>query len=86
LHLKQYDFSITYDVSKPTTSKWQLRLAPDEDEAADKLAAKHTVSKNDVIRRGLRLLAMIEGLAEDGQILLVQRRGRKQRAVEVWLV
>jgi hypothetical protein len=29
---------------------------------------------------------MIEGLAEDGQILLVQRRGRKRKAVEVWLV
>lgn len=86
MHLKQYFFRITHAVSKPATSKWQLRLAPDEDEAADRLAAKHTVSKNDVIRRGLRLLAMIEGLAEDGQILLVQRRGRKRKAVEVWLV
>jgi len=73
-------------VTKPATTKWQLRLAPDEDEAADELAAKHTVSKNDVIRRGLRLLAMVEKLAEDGQILLVQRRGRKEKAVEVWLI
>jgi hypothetical protein len=78
-------FSV-FDVSNPATTKWQLRLAPDEDEAADKLAAKHTVSKNDVIRRGLRLLAMVENLAEGGHILLVQRRGRKEKAVELWLV
>jgi hypothetical protein len=78
-------FSIT-DVSNHATTKWQLRLAPDEDQAADKLAAKHTVSKNDVIRRGLRLLAMVENLAEGGRILLVQRRGRKEKAVELWLV
>ncbi|MFO0672652.1 MAG: hypothetical protein U0235_24075 [Polyangiaceae bacterium] len=73
-------------MSKAQTTKWQLRLAVDEDQTADELAAKHGVSKNDVIRRGLRLLAMVEKLAEDGQILLVQRRGRKERAVEVWLV
>jgi hypothetical protein len=73
-------------VNKPATTKWQVRLAPDEDAAADRLAAKHTVSKNDVIRRGLRLLAMVEKLAEDGTIILVQRRGRKETAVEVWLV
>ena len=53
---------------------------------ADDLAAKHTVSKNDVIRRGLRLLAIVDKLAEDGRILLVQRRGRKEKAVEVWLI
>lgn len=73
-------------MSKALTTKWQLRLAPDEDETAARLATKHTVSKNDVIRRGLRLLALVEKLAEDGQILLVQRRGRKEKAVEVWLI
>ena len=85
LILKQMHFSIKH-VSKAATKTWQVRRAENENSMADDLAAKHTVSKNDVIRRGLRLLAIVDKLAEDGRILLVQRRGRKEKAVEVWLI
>jgi hypothetical protein len=75
-------------VTKPATKAWQVRLAPAEDADADRLAAKHTVSKNDVLRRGLRLLALVEKAAADGGRLLLQRRGRNQKpeTVEVWLL
>ena len=66
--------------------KWQLRLAPQEDEQATELAPRHAVSKNAGVRRGLRLLAIVERLAQEGEILLVQRKGKKQKAVEVWLI
>ncbi len=70
------------------TKAWQVRLSPKEDEAASQLASKHAISKNDVVRRGVRLLAFVEGLSEDGHRLLVHRRGRNQEdeAIEVWLI
>ena len=67
---------------------WQLRLTTDEDKTVVRLAAKHGVSKNDVVRRALRLLARIEKLSEEGHRLVVERGAHsdEREAVEVWLL
>jgi hypothetical protein len=70
--------------SSPRT--WQLRLAPDEDDLATKLADERMVSKNEVIRRALRLLAKLEQIASAGGRLYIARRGGKREPFEVWLL
>ena len=86
LQLKQYLFNIT-SVSRSSRA-WQLRLTREDDKTVDRLAAKHGASKNDVIRKALRLLAKIEKLNDDGDRLIVERRGRSddREAVEVWVL
>jgi hypothetical protein len=73
-------------VSGKTAHKaWQLRLAADEDALATKLAGDRSVSKNDVIRSALRLLARIEKITSSGGRLYVERRGDRE-PFEVWLL
>jgi hypothetical protein len=61
---------------------------PEEDKIVDRLAAKHGASKNDVVRKALRLLAKIEKLSDEGDRLIVERRGRNddREALEVWVL
>jgi hypothetical protein len=73
---------------KPTARPWQLRLAPDEDDATAKLAGTRVVSKNDVVRSALRLLLRVEEERARGSRLLIERAtGDGQReVVEVWIL
>lgn len=74
-------------MSQVRTKSWQVRLPKDENDQVDRLAAKRAMSKNDLVRQGLRLLVVVDGLTT-GERLLIERRGKGQRreAVEVWLV
>lgn len=66
---------------------WQVRLPKLEDEVANRLAKRDVVSKNDVIRRALRLLGQIEEARENGSRVLVERgTGTQKELVELWLV
>lgn len=66
---------------------WQVRLAQDEDETANRLAKRHAFSKNDVIRRALRLLAVVEEAREHGDRVLVERGvGSQRELIELWLI
>lgn len=69
--------------SQQPMARWQLRLEPDEDDRAQKLADRRRVSKNDLVRTALRLFLRIETEVEAGARLLIERPG-KGRAVEVW--
>jgi hypothetical protein len=75
-------------VDKPPTKSWQVRLPAAEDAMVDRLAEKHAASKNDVVRRGLRLLALVDEVINDGGKLLIRRQLREQEAetIEVWLI
>jgi len=72
--------------TKPLARLWQLRLAPDEDSEADKLAQRHMVSKNDVLRSALRLLARLERETAAGARLLIDRHDAGREQVEVWMI
>lgn len=72
--------------SRLRASLWQLRLAPDEDSEADRLAKRHMVSKNDVVRRALRLLARFERETAAGARVLIDRHDAGREQVEVWMI
>lgn len=72
--------------SRPRASLWQVRLAPDEDSEADKLAQRHMVSKNDVLRCALRLLARLERETAAGARVLIDRHDAGREPVEVWMI
>lgn len=65
---------------------WQLRLAPAEDNEADRLARQRNVSKNDVLRHALRLLLRFEEERKGGSRLLLERSGARRELAELWLV
>lgn len=67
---------------------WQLRLAPAEDDQAERIAKRRMASKNDVVRHAVRLLARLEEEAAGGARLLIERGGAggTVTAVEVWLL
>lgn len=71
---------------KTSPRAWQLRLAPDEDDLAAQLADERMVSKNEVVRRALRLLARFEKIAASGGRFYVERQRGKREAFEVWLL
>jgi hypothetical protein len=84
--LEQLCFSII-SVPAPSAKTWQVRLAPDEDATVTRLAQTQSISKNDVVRRALRLLAAVERARAQGDRVLVERRdGPKKAAVEIWLI
>jgi hypothetical protein len=65
----------------------QLRLAPDEDEGATKVASDRKISKNDVLRRALKLMLKVESETRAGGRLMLERRGPKGiESVEIWLL
>lgn len=73
--------------SEKQTQAFQVRLAPEEDFRAEKLAGERKLSKNDILRRGLNLLIRLENEAQAGARLLIDRPGRKEpEPVEVWLL
>jgi hypothetical protein len=72
--------------SKRPARPWQLRLAPDEDNEADKLAQRRMMSKNDVLRHALRLLARLERETAAGARLLIDRNDASREQVEVWMI
>jgi hypothetical protein len=66
---------------------FQLRLAPDEDKGAARVAEDRKISKNDVLRRALSLMLKIEKETRTGGRLLIERPGPKGlESVEVWLL
>ena len=70
-----------------TAQPFQLRLAPQEDAGASKLAGERKLSKNDVLRRALNLLLRLENETQAGARLPIERPGRKEpEPVEVWLL
>ncbi len=71
--------------SEKPTRPWQVRLAPEEDEAAARLAEERMISKNDVVRRALSLMLRLEKETRAGGRLLLERPGTGER-VEVWLL
>lgn len=75
-------------MDKPPTKSWQVRLPAGEDALVEQLAEKHAASKNDVVRRGLRLLALVDGVINEGGKLLIRRPKHDQDAetIEVWLI
>jgi len=72
--------------SKRPARPWQLRLAPDEDNEADELAQRRMMSKNDVLRHALRLLARLERETAAGARLLIDRSDAGREQVEVWMI
>ena len=71
---------------KRVARPWQLRLAPDEDSEAEKLAQRRMVSKNDVLRHALRLLARLERETAAGARVLIDRHEAGREQVEVWMI
>ena len=69
-----------------TAHPWQVRLAPDEDQAAAKIAEDRMISKNDVVRRALNLLFRLDDETRAGGRLMLERSGRGRKPVEVWLL
>lgn len=73
--------------SEKQAQAFQVRLAPQEDSGAEKLASERKLSKNDVLRRALNLLLRLENETQAGARLLIERPGRKEpEPVEVWLL
>ena len=64
---------------------WQLRLAPDENRQAQKLANRRHMSRNDILRHALRLLVRLEEQTQGGARILLERPG-EDKAVEVWVL
>ena len=63
---------------------WQVRLAPEEDDATSKFADDEMISKNDVLRRALRVFRALKDETSRGGRLVVRRSGAPD--VEVWLL
>ena len=59
---------------------WQLRLAPAEDAYAAAVAKAEKISKNDVVRRALRLLELVERERGAGGRLLIERAHKSGKA------
>ncbi len=68
------------------TRPWQLRLAPQEDNEAERMAKAHMTSKNDVVRHALKLLSRLERELEGGGRIIVERAGTGREPIEVWLL
>jgi hypothetical protein len=65
---------------------WQLRLATAEDKDVQKLADQRRVSKNDVVRQGLRMLLKVEKEMQAGARLFIERSDGEKQLIEVWFV
>jgi len=72
--------------SAPDARQFQLRLPRSEDEEVQWLADRQKISKNDIVRRALRLLARLERETQGGARLILERPGTAREAVEVWLL
>lgn len=66
---------------------FQVRLAPEENAEAERLAQERMLSKNDILRRALNLLVRLENETKAGGRILVERRSNGvPESVELWFL